>query len=123
MWDKSNFLEEETFVGNGFLGVKGLWGEQKTQCLICNIYSPQEISGKRQLLADLLQMRNNERSVAWCLVGDFNSVRFVEERKGVSSQQFTREMKDFDNFIGNMGLNDLPFIGKKFTWHRSNGNW
>lgn len=56
----------------------------------------------------------NFDNVAWCLAGDFNSVRNSDERKGVSSQQVTREMKEFDDFIENMGLNDLPLVGQKY---------
>lgn len=59
--------------------------------------------------------------VAWCLARDFNVVRIAEERKGASAGRVTREMREFDDFISNMGLNDLPLIDKKFSWHRSDG--
>lgn len=60
-------------------------------------------------------------NVPWCLAGDFNSVKIMEERKGMLPQQTTREIREFDDFISNMGHNDLPLIGRKFTWHGSDG--
>lgn len=33
----------------------------------------------------------------------------------------TREMLEFDEFIDDLGLNDLPLAGRKYTWHRSDG--
>lgn len=44
-----------------------------------------------------------------------------KQKEGASSQVVTIEMLDFDEFIDDMRLNDLPLIGRKYTWHRSNG--
>lgn len=32
-----------------------------------------------------------------------------------------REMMEFDKFIRDCDLIDLPLIGQKFTWYQSNG--
>ncbi|GLU23474.1 hypothetical protein SLE2022_394740 [Rubroshorea leprosula] len=52
-------------------------------------------------------------------MGDFNAVRNEQERKGGMS--IRREMPEFDEFINECGLVDLPLIGRKFTWYHSNG--
>ncbi|GKV36495.1 hypothetical protein SLEP1_g44621 [Rubroshorea leprosula] len=52
-------------------------------------------------------------------MGDFNAVRNEQERKGGMS--IKREMPEFDDFINECGLVDLPLIGRKFTWYHSNG--
>jgi hypothetical protein len=58
------------------------------------------------------------------LAGDFNSVLNREERKGLSQEISVNpslEMREFGEFIEEMELIDLPLLGRKFTWHHSNG--
>ncbi|RVW69834.1 hypothetical protein CK203_061148 [Vitis vinifera] len=45
----------------------------------------------------------------WCVGGDFNSVRFPEERRNASS--LTTEMRRFSEVIGELGLRDSPLTG------------
>ncbi|GAU10444.1 hypothetical protein TSUD_420650, partial [Trifolium subterraneum] len=62
--------------------------------------------------------------MAWCVVGDFNAVRGSEERSGRSNnpiQNFVAEYSDFNSFIDNNFLIDLPLGGRKFTWYRGDG--
>lgn len=40
LWRSSVFSLEEAFVGEHFLGVRGRWGENKTECTIINVYVP-----------------------------------------------------------------------------------
>ncbi|GKV16979.1 hypothetical protein SLEP1_g27539 [Rubroshorea leprosula] len=56
-----------------------------------------------------------------CIMGDFNTVRKAEERKGSSG--VTRDMREFDNFIQAMKLVDIPLVGRKFTWYQARGNY
>jgi len=49
-------------------------------------------------------------------------VRREDERKGLrgySSQK--KEIEDFNHFIENNGLLDIPAMGKKYTWFKTNG--
>jgi len=63
------------------------------------------------------------QGMAWCLCGDFNAVKNVNERKGVSERvALSNEIIGFNGFIDKNILLDLPIIGKKFTWFKSNGS-
>ncbi|GKV37508.1 hypothetical protein SLEP1_g45534 [Rubroshorea leprosula] len=42
-----------------------------------------------------------------------------EFRAGCSG--ITREMMEFDSFIQDAGLVDLPLVGRRYTWHSANG--
>ncbi|XP_071695506.1 uncharacterized protein [Rutidosis leptorrhynchoides] len=53
------------------------------------------------------------------MFGDFNTVRYKEERKG--SIFNAREAIDFNEFINNLNLNDLPLGGRRFTWMTKDG--
>lgn len=52
--------------------------------------------------------------VPWCVGGDINAVRFPEERLGAS--RLSRHMRNFNGFIQELGLVDLPLRGASFTW-------
>jgi hypothetical protein len=60
----------------------------------------------------------------WCIVGDFNAVRSSDERRGVSllsPNSYSVEMRDFNRFIERMEVEDINWVGGKFTWFHSNG--
>ena len=57
--------------------------------------------------------------MAWCLVGDFNIIRYPSERLGCES--FSPAMFAFSDFIENNSLVDLPLEGVSFTWFRDSG--
>ena len=50
----------------------------------------------------------------WCIGGDFNVVRFPEERR--NAPRLTAEMRRFSEVIGYLGLRDFPLTGGPFTW-------
>ncbi|KAL6343049.1 hypothetical protein AAG906_017861 [Vitis piasezkii] len=50
----------------------------------------------------------------WCIGGDFNAVRFLEERR--NAPRLTTDMRRFTKVIGELGLRDFPLAGGPFTW-------
>ena len=48
-------------------------------------------------------------NVPWCVAGDFNITRFIEERSGGSRQ--TGGMRRFSDVIEDLELRDLPLQG------------
>ena len=57
--------------------------------------------------------------MAWCLVGDFNIIRYPSERLGCES--FSPAMFAFSDFIESNSLVDLPLKEASFTWFRDFG--
>ena len=55
-----------------------------------------------------------EMAIPWCLAGDFNVVRNVKEKIGTHYHHAA--MSQFNNFIEDIGLIDIPFSGGRFTW-------
>ncbi|KAK6247694.1 hypothetical protein QUC31_019259 [Theobroma cacao] len=51
----------------------------------------------------------------WCIAGDFNTVRCIEEKQGCIT--FGIGIDDFNVFINLCELTDLPLIDKRFTWY------
>ncbi|GLU04358.1 hypothetical protein SLE2022_215090 [Rubroshorea leprosula] len=40
VWDRMNFSKLGQFTGDGYLGIKGLWGVKKEMCYFVNVYAP-----------------------------------------------------------------------------------
>ncbi|XP_075665423.1 uncharacterized protein LOC142635093 [Castanea sativa] len=57
--------------------------------------------------------------MAWCLVSDFNIIRYPNERLGC--EYFSPTLFAFSDFIENNSLVDLPLEGASFTWFRDSG--
>ena len=56
----------------------------------------------------------SSRDIPWCLVGDFNVIRFPSERSTDGCLSWL--MREFSNFINSCNLVDPPLEGASFTW-------
>ncbi|KAL8490658.1 hypothetical protein ACS0TY_022603 [Phlomoides rotata] len=79
------------------------------------------INEKRELWDTIRLVINQYREACICVVGDFNAIRFPEERVGRGETGDTRDMTNFDNFITQCNLVDMPLSGITFTWYRPDG--
>lgn len=64
--------------------------------------------------------KNKVNEVIWCIVGDFNTVRLLEEM--MDSQNIAiggHYMEVFNNFIHEWEVEDIPMIGRRYTWYIS----
>ncbi|KAH1209142.1 hypothetical protein GmHk_15G043746 [Glycine max] len=76
-----------------------------------------------RLWEELLRQKGSYNDNIWCMVGDFNVVRSLEERRGIVGQRVgcSRETEEFNTFLDTMELGDIPMIGRKFTWYKAGG--
>jgi hypothetical protein len=122
MWDKKRGSLLSSFQGQGYLGVVLMWGVNKTKCVIINVYAPCLLHAKKALWVDLLVALHVYGTETFCILGEFNSIRSVEERKGVTGgMEGVEDRRIFNVFLDNIGLVDLPLMGRKFTWVQPNG--
>lgn len=70
----------------------------------------------RRSLRDSVRVIAQE-TTPWLMMGDFNAVRFPNERSVVSSDNWPHCMYDLDSYLCRTGLEDLRFVGQIFTWH------
>lgn len=121
IWDKHVFSYLSHWHVNGALVVNGLWGQDRIECCIINVYASCVVSEK-VVLWDIIQtvvLQNSSCCV--CVIGDFNVVRRESEREGRGVVSNSRDISSFDGFIRNSGLIDLPLHGRSFTWYKPNG--
>ncbi|XP_057444637.1 uncharacterized protein LOC130736879 [Lotus japonicus] len=122
IWKVTSFAIHDCVEGPGFLCLVGSWVSSQHRCAIVNIYSSGSLEDRLVTWNALRAWRVENATLPWCIGGDFNAACCPEERRGttgISSSQ-RREMMEFNSFIYDLGLLDLPLAGKKFTWFRPN---
>ncbi|KAK2356246.1 hypothetical protein QL285_093594 [Trifolium repens] len=124
LWNKEKFSIIFSFSGEGFIGVFLNIIEEQRSCFVLNVYAKCDFNAKKKMWDCILMSKRGFRGDLWCVVGDFNSVREVEERRGVRDARETSSragIYDFNNFIAGMELLELPLFGRSFTWTHPNG--
>jgi len=72
---------------------------------------------------EVVRLREEQFNRAWCFAGDFNSVRYLGERKGLNNAYvINNDMLRFNNFIERVEVLDIPMVGRKYTWYNPNGS-
>ena len=115
IWDKRVFEKLDVMVGQFSVSVllRGVVDDFVWACT--GVYGPNDNGQQSTLWEELSQVRARW-PMAWCLVGDFNIIRYPSERFGCES--FSPTMFAFSDFIENNSLVDLPLEGASFTWFR-----
>ena len=115
IWDKRVFEKLDVMVGQFSVSVllRGVVDDFVWACT--GVYGPND-NGQRSTLCEELSQVRARWPMAWCLVGDFNIIRYPSERFGCES--FSPTMFAFSDFIENNSLVDLPLEGASFTWFR-----
>lgn len=80
--------------------------------------------GRRLESWNLIRNLSMRSELPWCIIGDFNDLMYKEEKIG-GNQHPTRLLHGFTDVVNECGLQDLGFIGDKFTWEKSREtpNW
>lgn len=121
IWDKEKFQKVSAWSMKGVVAVNGIWLELGCRCTILNVYAP-NVSTLRGELWDQLQLIADQYAEdCMCIIGDFNSIRDVDERRGRGQYEDENDMERFNNFIGDNNLIEVQLTGKRFTWYRPDG--
>ena len=116
MWDKHVLEKHGSCVGN--FSVYCYWKGISIgfEWVGTGLYGPHDDDHRRELWDELQGIRN-QWNYPWFTFGDFNVVRFPNERLGCS--QVSPSMMEFSDVIEELNLVDLPLRGGSYTW--SNG--
>lgn len=79
-WFEGAWTISLNFSGVGYVGISVTYNN--TEVYVINVYALCSTSAKRRVWEDLLKLKQNIGRGEWCLVGDFNAVTCVAERKG-----------------------------------------
>lgn len=123
MWSHDNFKLESKISGNGFIRMTGQWIKEAMQVHIVAVYLPCDIQNKRTLWNAINEMKSANNGGLWCITGDFNSIRDPVERVGVGQRTIEESsIKEFNDWIDDLEVEEAPWIGRNFTWYRPNGS-
>lgn len=112
VWSRSFFTVDNIISHRSFIALQGVINNN-FPCCVVNVYAPNEVVNRRVLWDELLSLKRNS-SFPWCMGGDFNEIKSINERKGCNRME--RGMRDFVDFCNSMELIDIPMVGRKFTW-------
>jgi hypothetical protein len=116
MWDKRVVEKIDECVGIYSLAVSFRNIVDSSVWAFASVYGP-NFDSDRRLLWDELVGVLRWWNMPWCIGGDFNVIRFPNERsRGVP---LCSAMLEFSDFIFYQGLMDLPLVGGSCTWSLS----
>jgi len=123
IWRKNCFQMSRFLNGRNFTIIEGLWKDGiEVFVTIVNVYCPGSLGDRKAVWEEISKYRSLQLFKAWCVVGDFNSIRSREEMKSLMFvSDYRREIDGFNAFIEETELVDIPLTGRKFTWYKPNG--
>ncbi|XP_077252502.1 uncharacterized protein LOC143891884 [Tasmannia lanceolata] len=114
-WNGSAWKLVNVWKGNFSLFVAFKKLEDGSDWLYSGVYGPCSREAKLEFWEELGRVRSFCQ-FPWCVGGDFNEIRAVEER--IWCSRVSQNMQLFIDFIAENELIDLPMSGRAFTWAR-----
>ncbi|XP_016185123.1 uncharacterized protein LOC107626735 [Arachis ipaensis] len=115
MWDDMMFKQSSCYKGERWLCIEGVLTKNNFKCAYCLVYGAHGREEKRLVWEELSYIAGLCQ-VPFCLLGDFNEILQVEDRKGEMSLSVSAE--EFKSWVQDMQLVDLPLTDRKYTWFR-----
>lgn len=67
------------------------------------------------------QLKQASQVRLWCVLGDFNCIRNPNERSGKTDRLLgDNSMQEFNEWIEDMEVLEVPTVGRQYTWFRPN---
>ncbi|XP_057540572.1 uncharacterized protein LOC130818418 [Amaranthus tricolor] len=116
VWDTTSFSVSNKHSGSRWILLEGRINSCNFECCVGVVYGPNDRVGRYELYEEL---RNGITAInkPTLLLGDLNVILLPGERIG--SFRCDRSMREFSQWIRNLGLIDIPLHGIKFTWRRN----
>ena len=89
--------------------------ETNQEFLASYVYGLNEDAGREALWHSIKTVASSDQEIPWVVLGDFNIVRFINEKLG-GSISWSPAMDSFNDCCYEATLDDLPFSGHFLTW-------
>ncbi|GJV13897.1 RNA-directed DNA polymerase, eukaryota, partial [Tanacetum coccineum] len=117
VWDSNSFVKESHTISDFFVIIRGKWLKSGIDLIIVAVYGPHDPRDKR-MVWEYLSYVINQWNGNVVVMGDFNEVRYKSDRFG--SVFNVQGAEEFNAFIADVGLEEVPLGGSSFTWcHKS----
>ena len=117
LWKENVKLDIQTWVDGGSMSHIDAWvdgGSGVGRRHLTGFYGHPEAGRRLESWAKLKHLRTTS-SLLWLVIGDFNELMGMSEKKGGSNRP-RRQMANFVEDVNWCGLKDIGFIGPNFTW-------
>ncbi|KAK8538856.1 hypothetical protein V6N12_034563 [Hibiscus sabdariffa] len=84
VWGRGCFTMKESYIGGSFVWLSGRWVQEAWSCEMLGLYAPCNAEGHVTLWNDIRRILQ-AGGRPWCIIGDFNVVRTIEEQQGMLS--------------------------------------
>ncbi|CAL1370764.1 unnamed protein product [Linum trigynum] len=118
-WDQSRFRELNIKESNYFLAIELFDTMVSKYWNLVIVYGPQSRDDKIAFLLELNRLCQ-QLNEPICIMGDFNLVRSHDDYRG--ARRDWNLMMEFNEFVDNNTLMELPLGGSRFTWSRGGSN-
>jgi len=89
------------------------------QCIMTVVYAL-NLAFDRVILWKELIKESNTYNIPWCVMGDFNRVRFINEKQGGRSLNL-ENVQELNKFITSTAMSEMKISGVKFSWRSGPG--
>jgi len=86
--------------------------------VLSDVYGKNWISLMEQLWQELSSIYQNHGHKPWAVIGDFNTVRFLDEKKGGNKLTYAK-VESINKCIDDCSLSDIRSAGSFWSWHNS----
>jgi len=109
MWRRNFFRPSNITNESNYSIIEGQWRiREALHITIVNMYNF-GLPTEKRVVWEVRERRREQNTKTWCVVGDFNSIRSLGERRNAEFEVNHRmEMRRFNEFIENMELVDIP---------------
>ncbi|KAJ8485323.1 hypothetical protein OPV22_017808 [Ensete ventricosum] len=101
---------------NQFIHLKAEDKQTGCQFNITGIYASNSMSDRNALWRDLVSIANSYPTVPWVVLGDFNTVRYTNEKVGARVLSEC-QLQHFNDCIDTAALTDMKSVGDWFSWN------
>jgi len=119
-WNKSKFIVQNALSTKHSLSVIFNMPDSGHSICVTNIYGPQRLQEKLEMLLDLDEVRQHHGADHWILGGDYNMITNLAEKKG-GLRRLDKDSEAFNNFIAASKLIDIPTVNGLHTWNNKQG--
>ena len=122
LWNEDHFSVMANINNSRCIIIAGQLLKIKKCMVFCNVYAANTEKDHKELWNFILQAQNSLH-FPWCIGGDFNTVLNPSERRGSVCNMGS--IKNFNSFILQAKVVDLPIRGSRFTWsnNREEASW
>lgn len=120
LWNPEDIVFESWFSLSRIL--TGLFRPvgMRERILISGVYGPHVHRERKEFLKNIWTIRSLQPEPLWIVAGDFNMIRDLGEKRGGIRKE-DHNMEDFNDFISEQRMVDIPTINGIHTWNNRRG--